>query len=381
MGGNKEDTDNKDNSVFNPIDIKSPEFFWRIQPWKEGKLATIDGWGRYAEISFINADKMKITALVDFPRAKQDNNLRTYPEAGLITSTTGKMHHIAWINGGKTKSHVPLMSWVHQEFPPVLLDSNEGLVVYGYSLQREDNDVNKSLFIYNYKEDKIIHESHDDLPYLPIIAMDEKYSLSYYSVFDGKNRYEKKVFYNCRTNEILENELSKTIEKNRGGLIISPLVNIHVSKRFLFMRLNEQRIKITWDENYSDVKVAPITYLRPEGRGLGEFILSSDGKWATNFISGYKGLYNENLRKRAFFHLDERYPNGISLPVITDDYESDIWYSSAFVNHPVHGMCLAQEWHKKENGKDQLYLRLYKMSDVLEEINRILAEKAKEIVK
>jgi hypothetical protein len=35
-----------------PIDIKAPKFFWLLKPWKEGKLATIDGWGRFAEISF-----------------------------------------------------------------------------------------------------------------------------------------------------------------------------------------------------------------------------------------------------------------------------------------------------------------------------------------
>jgi hypothetical protein len=34
------------------VDIKSNNFFWMIQPWKDGKLATIDGWGKFSEISF-----------------------------------------------------------------------------------------------------------------------------------------------------------------------------------------------------------------------------------------------------------------------------------------------------------------------------------------
>jgi len=353
-----------------PIDIKAPKFFWMLQPWKEGKLATIDGWGRYAEISFVGANKIKITALVDFPRAKQDEyGFITYPEAGIITSTTGKMHHIAWIDGKKTKSHIPLLSWVHQEFPAVLLDSKEGLVVYGYSLERNKNDVNKSLFIYNYKEDRMINKSNDELPYLPIIAMDEKYALSYHTVLDESGRHSRKVFYNWRTSEAVENELSRTIDKNKYGLSFNPLRNIHVPKRFLFMYVNEQKIKITWDENYSDVKVTPISYLIPKGKSFGDFTISADGNWATTYVSGYSGSnIFENLSKRAFFHLDERYPNGISLPVITDDYER--YNQNAFVNHPVHGMCFAQEWHKKENGKDKLYLCLYKMSDVLAEINK-----------
>ena len=33
-------------------------------------------------------------------------------------------------------------------------------------------------------------------------------------------------------------------------------------------------------------------------------------------------------------------------------------------------------WHKEENGKDQRYLRLYKMDEVLVEINKQLLEAA-----
>jgi hypothetical protein len=115
------------------------------------------------------------------------------------------------------------------------------------------------------------------------------------------------------------------------------------------------------------------SYLIPSGNRLNNFILSAEGEWSSSLVYGYSGLHNERLCKRAFFHLDSRYPNGISMPVITEDYEKSQWDYSAFVQHPVHGMCFAQEWHKE--GK--LYLRLYKMSDVLAEINRQLPEKDK----
>ena len=379
MGEKDKETGPAIQGGFGPIDIKAPEFFWLVQPWKEGMLVTIDGWGRFAEISFIGADKMKIKPLVDFPRASMDRDLLTWPEAGLIAGYSGKMHHLAAIDDGKTKSHVPLLSWVHQERPPLLLDSKEGLVVYSYSLDRNSNDVNNSLFIYNYKEDRMIYESRDELPYLPIIAMNERYTLSYYSVFDGKNVNNRKVFYNCRTNEVVENDLSKTIDQSPRALTLSPYRNIHVAKRVLFMTLGS-RVKLTWDENYSNVKITPISYLYPEGKGLRAFIISVDGTWITSLVSGYKGLYNEALCKRAFLHLDERYPNGISIPVITEDYEPSQWDYSAFVNHPVHGMCCAQEWRKNEGGKDQLYLRLYRMDAILEEINRRILEETSGII-
>jgi hypothetical protein len=66
------------------------------------------------------------------------------------------------------------------------------------------------------------------------------------------------------------------------------------------------------------------------------------------------------------------------MPVITEDYETWRWGDfGAFVNHPIHGLCFAQEWHK---GRQQ-YLRLYKMSDVLAEINRRLLEAANSVIR
>jgi len=359
-----------------PIDIKAPKYFWMLQPWKDGKLATIDGWGRYAEISFVGANKIKITQLVNFPKMQQDRNLITWPEAGLIASTTGKMHHLAAIEDKKTKSHVPLLSWVHQEADPVLLDAREGLVGYTYISKRNKNDINSNLFVYNYKEDRIIYKSPEDFTIWMRIAINELYILSKQAIFDGKTRNEKAIFYNWKTSEIIENDLTKTITQNNLHASFAPCRDIHQGKRYLlgYNSIIRQTVKITWNEKYSDIKVTSLSYLIPKGKYLNYFILSTDGTWGTSLIGGYEGIRYESLCKRAFFHLDDRYPNGISIPIITEDYEEYQWDCSAFVQHPMHGMCFAQEWHKQEYGKDQLYLRLYKMSDVLAEINRQLLE-------
>jgi hypothetical protein len=76
----------------------------------------------------------------------------------------------------------------------------------------------------------------------------------------------------------------------------------------------------------------------------------------------------------VFFHLDGRYPNGISLPVYVDDYYLSSTSSGAFVEHPEYGMCFAEEKIKEDGGKERRYLRLHKMDYVLEEINRQLLE-------
>jgi len=358
-----------------PIDIRAPAFFWLLQPWKEGTLATIDGRGRFAEISFVGADRMRIRPLVEFPKMQLDKELITWPEAGIITARTSeRMHHIAAIDDGITKTHIPLLTWAHIIASPVLLDPKEGLIGYTYGL---DDGIEKKLFVYNYKEDRMIHESSGEFAISLSIAMNEQYAMSQQGFMNGNRREYKRIFYNWRSGDIVENDLTKFITENNISLIIRPDRTIHIGKQYLIgsNMLLMDIVKITWNEEYSDIKMIPLSYLVPAGRGVSEFILSSDGWWSTTFIRGYRGLRGERLYKRGFFHMDDRYPNGISMPVITEDYEDFGWDYGAFVNHPVHGMCFAQEWYK---GRTR-YLRLYKMSEVLAEINRQMSENADEI--
>jgi hypothetical protein len=228
--------------------------------------------------------------------------------------------------------------------------------------------IDMRFFVYNYKEDKIIHETPEGSTVWLVRAMNDRYTLTYHCSFDGQKKIFNALFYDWRTGETVENDLTNTLNRYINNPSIDPCRNIHLGKRYLFgdIRTTWESSIITWDEDYSNVKITPLGYLTPKGKGFSDFILSADGLWATTFVCGYRGLYDEDLSKRAFFHLDDRYPNGISPPVITNDYEEHQWEYSAFVEHPVHGLCFAQEWRR--NGR--LYLRLYKMSDVLAEINR-----------
>jgi hypothetical protein len=255
-----------------------------------------------------------------------------------------------------------------------LLDPQEGLVGYPYSYTERDS-INNSLFVYNYKEDRMVYESPPGFSITPRMAIDSQYALSWRQqlIAGNKNKVYQDVFYNWRTGEIVENDLTEAIFRHRITLLVRPCRNISLTRRYAFGSSDTiGKVKLTWDRDYSDVKIIPLDYLLPRPElGFSDFILSADGAWASCLVWGYRGLRNNDLCKRAFFHLDERYPNGISIPVITDDYESYGWDYSAFVQHPVHGMCFAQEWHKE----GQLYLRLYKMSEVLAEINRQMVEK------
>jgi len=371
-----------------PIEIKMP-FFWMVRPWKEGKLVTIDGWGRYAEISFIGGKKARLNHLVDFPRVQQDGwGFITFPEAGLIVSNTGKMQHLAAIDDGKTKSHIPLLSWTYNKPDFILLDPDEGLAVYQYTYS-DNSRLNNKLFIYNYKTDAMIYETPDTAVSSPqdnIVDMqfriDENYIWSNISTHkeEGGWKYDT-VFYDWKKGEIRRNELTEFLSQNNSYIFNN---YIHLGRRYLFADVEKSEeenpyklLKIDWDENYSNLQVTDMSYLfrdfYKKKYSVSDIIISFDGSWVTAKVTDYSDYnpYDDNnhfIKTRVFFHMDNNYLNGISMPVFSDNretMESTNNDDGAFVLHPVYGMCYAQEWHSK----GQIYLRLYKMDDVLTVIN------------
>jgi hypothetical protein len=365
-----------------------------LQPWKDGKLATIDGWGRFAEISFEKNNRMRIKHLVNFPRRRLDGLFRTWPDADLLWTQTSQMHCIADVKNKKTKAFIPLLTWTYGSGYPVLLDKEEGLILFPYDTFINGQKVFRQIY-YNYLRDKIVSDTGEFQPLKFYWALDRERVL----VDDFSQRYpyrEDKGFidfyiYNRITGEKIRNELTDTI---RSLQVRSNNLSEHGAmswgRRYLIGDLEAKGydgyFKISWNEDFSEVDVLPLDeilqlQLRNQGYYLNSFILSLGGEWATTRVGGYNGLYNESLWKRAFYHMDGKYPGGMSMPILSEEYEGRNEPERAFVNHPEYGMCFAQEWHKKENGRDQLYLRLYKMSDVLAEINRQLLEKANEVLK
>jgi len=371
-----------------PIEIKMP-FFWMVRPWKEGKLVTLDGWGRYAEISFIGEKKVRLKHLVDFPRVQQDGwGFVTFPEAGIIVSCSGKMQLLAAIDDGKTKSHIPLLSWVYDEPDLILLDPDEGLAAYQYSYS-DNSRLNKKLFIYNYKTDAMIYETPEPPASSPednIVDMqfriDENYIWSNISTQkkEGGWKYDT-VLYDWKEGEIKRNELTEFLSKNNSYIFNN---YIHLGRRYLFADIEEKEeenpyklLKIDYDEDYSNLRVTDMSYLfrdfYKKRYAISNIIISSDGSWVTAKVTDYSEYnpYDANnhfITTRVFFHMDNKYSNGISMPVFSDGretMESTNNDEGAFVRHPAYGMCYAQEWHIKE----QIYLRLYKMDDALTVIN------------
>ena len=359
------------------MDIPAPGFFWMLRPWKDGTLVTMDGNARFAELSFVGESRIRITPLVNFPRERIDRVLRVAPEAGICVTKSGALFHVADISSGKTKSLAPFMNWRFSEGMPYIFDSANGLINFYYYRNTDINDGYLSCYniIYDAKNDKILYESPERGE-----AVSLEYNFTPELTLSQQDRRigsgpPETVFYNWKTREIISNELTEKLNDIGFNTFLGHGRNINLAGRFLFadIRISEdtnKKVKITWDENYEDVEIIPLDYLIPEGKWLYDIYLSVDGKWATTFVGGYEGLYGELLDKRVFFHLDNRYPNGISMPIFVDDYDEYHAEQGSFVEHPVHGWCFAEEKYRGDNGSEKLYLRLYKMSDVLAEINR-----------
>jgi len=365
-------TISEDNELL-PIEIVAKEYFLDLQPWKEGMLATVDGWGRFSEMTFHKGDKYKVTPLVKFPKMQMDKDVRAWPDHNLFFAHNGKMMFVADVESKKTKDFIPFLTWVYRENVPVLLDGDEGLLLFQY--KDVDDGTFKNIY-YNYKTDEQYED--EEKGNVRILWSFEKDVVMTYRV--EADRTQVHAFYNWRTKEFFTNKLIDTLNTNRfynpGGtetfqFITKPGIFFSTSKTLPGF------YKITWNEDYSEVDVLPVSYLLPKGKSFSSFYLSKDGKWATVFITGYKGLYGEDIARRVFFHLDARYPGGISMPIFADGYEEDNWMYGAFFNHPEYGPCYAHEYYKE----DQQYLRLYKMSDVVTLINQKLLDTASEVVK
>jgi len=372
--------------VIGSIDLPSP-FFWMLRSWKEDSLVTIDGNARFAEMSFQGRSRVRIKPLVNYPRMALDGMLITYPEYGLIISKSARRFHIADIVAKRTKSFVPYLTWMHEEHDPILIDGNEGVVIFPYNgivYGIKSSEDTNFFVVYNYKTDittGILGETKEDRRLVYPLDSERFIGMTY------RDSLPPEVYvYNWRTEGMMENELTRVMTKlDVTGLILEHLINADFKKRYFIVNIppipprKSSKAKITWEEGFKDVKVILLDYLIPVDRWFNNFFISPDGEWATCFIGGYRGLFNDLLDKRVFFHLDRRYPNGISIPIFADGYYEHHWEQGAFVRHPVYGMCFAEENIKKDdNGVERRYLRLYKMDDVLAEINRQLLEKEKE---
>jgi hypothetical protein len=247
-----------------PIDIKSPKFFWMLQPWKDGKLATIDGWGRFAEISFEKNNRIRIKHLVNFPRRQLDGVFCTWQDADLLWTLTGQMHCIADVRNKKTKAFIPLLTWTYGSCYPVLLDKEEGLILFSYFTFLNGQKVFRHIY-YNYLKDEIVSDTGEFQPLNFLWAIDRElvlvddFSQSYPY---GKDKgFIDFYIYNRKTGKKIRNKFTDTVKNLQVRDNLSEHGAMSWGRRYLISDVEAKgydgRFKISWNEDFSEVEVLP----------------------------------------------------------------------------------------------------------------------------
>jgi len=137
------------------------------------------------------------------------------------------MQLLAAIDDGKTKSHIPLLSWTYNEPNFILLDPDAGLASYQYDFNGNDDGLGNKLFIYNYKTDTMVYETPDSSASSPqdIIMqfrIDENYIWSIISTHKKEEGWKyDTVFYDWKKGEIKRNKLTEFLSQNNSYIYIT----------------------------------------------------------------------------------------------------------------------------------------------------------------
>ena len=137
-------------------DIRCKEYFYKIEPWKDGKLATIDGLGRFSTFEITGEDKIKITPLVQFPKKKIDGRFKTFPEIDIMWSCVYMaVQFFSDIKNSRNIETVPIYTNRYKSKTPYLLDSKKKifLIPYGNMATVENYDY----LIYDFDNDKVLY--------------------------------------------------------------------------------------------------------------------------------------------------------------------------------------------------------------------------------
>ena len=367
------------------IELTDFNLYWGCAPWRDDKVVTLDGLGRWATIEFYKTkdgtDKARFVSLCDFPRYTVSSDIESHPDSGWLLVWSSKMLHAYNADTGRSNSFVPIASWkgfVGNIFPM----STDDLLCQFYWSDLEDI---KCIFYFTYNNrTKIIDRSHSELTEVFVWKQLRKYGKTFLAseCLDLEKDIQKFFFYDWDKKEKTENELTKEMSKH---LYKTYHKNIHINmeKRILVstsVLLDNGTILMMWNKEYADIKIIPFKLIEPKNTYSDIQSVSGDCEWILVHICGYKGIYGEFLNRYAFVRISNEYPGMLSPLVFVEGFwKYREWKHCSFFKHPEYGDCFIATYTELPSLKK--HTRLYKMSDVQEKIDRILLEKAKSVVK
>lgn len=375
--------------MLTPIQV-TPAMVWECEPWYDNSLVTIDGWGRFSTVEFDidkkGNDVIKLTPLCDFPKKIISDNFWVFPESKTLCVWDMLMMYVYNQNLNEHDSLVPFLSRQGYFYRAFQLNPDELLLGF----DGDTSELQHMLYItYNMKGKKTNLEEigNNELDSEQLYFQLGTYSNKFIAAEKvGHNKSAVKFFmFDYKTKERKENELTKKMSELFSRTFYED-IKLNLDKRMIISHADGSPYSVyfvmKWDENFENVKMIPFNFLVPKDRFIAEIqAVSKSFDWVLIRIGGYKGIKDERLSKYAFMKIDENNPALFSPLVILDDYcdAVNLWRYTSFFEHPKYGTCL---FYTKEDGlKGKDVSAFYKMSDVQEEIDRILLEKAKTVVK
>ena len=364
-----------------PIQV-TPAMVWECEPWLDGSLVTIDGWGRFSTVEFgfdkRGKDAIKLKPLCEFPKSVVTNHFWVFPESRTICVWDMLMMYVYNQNLNEHDSLVPFLSRRGYFYKAFQLNPDELLLGFNGNAKIMRHI---GYITYNMREKRTDFDANTPLYSEQLYFQLGKYSTKFIAAEKlSRNTSNVKFFmFDYETKERTDNELTKKMSELLSRRFHED-IKFNLDKRMIIsyatVATDSVDFVLKWDENYENVKMIPFDFLVPEGKFIGEVqAVSKNFDWVLLRISGYEGVKGEPLSKYAFMKIDEENPALFSPLVILDEYRDprNKWRYTSFFEHKQYGTCLFFTKEDRKQGKD--VSAFYKMSDIQAEIDRIFLEK------
>ncbi len=360
-----------------PIQV-TPAMVWECEPWLDGSLVTIDGWGRFSTVEFgfdkRGKDAIKLKPLCEFPKSVVTNHFWVFPESRTICVWDMLMMYVYNQNLNEHDSLVPFLSRRGYFYKAFQLNPDELLLGFNGNAKIMRHI---GYITYNMREKRTDFDANTPLYSEQLYFQLGKYSTKFIAAEKlSRNTSNVKFFmFDYETKERTDNELTKKMSELLSRRFHED-IKFNLDKRMIIsyatVATDSVDFVLKWDENYENVKMIPFDFLVPEGKFIGEVqAVSKNFDWVLLRISGYEGVKGEPLSKYAFMKIDEENPALFSPLVILDEYRDprNKWRYTSFFEHKQYGTCLFFTKEDRKQGKD--VSAFYKMSDIQTEIDRL----------
>ena len=341
--------------------------------WKDGKLITLYN-DRFSTLEVTEKNKLKIKKLVNFPDG--DCIFKTFPEVNVIYGYSGGVTQLFYdLDTNKTLLFEPIFTRRYWARGALLLDSERKifLLIYGHMLTREKYDY----FIYDLPNNKILSspfEQESDFlkDVLEVRLGDYLFLCRERDKTNPKDITNNYYIYDFKKKERIDNELTaflSTLKYGHGIRYLSLEEKIIIISSYDIG--DEKNLFISWEDGFKKIRATPFFIPTINDKKTDYEILGiHHNEWVV-FALYLRGVHGELLKKLGFSN--KKSP--VRVPVVIDEYfEATPYYF--FLEHPLYGPCCFVEVEK--DGKKTI--RMYKMSDIQAEIDRILLEKAKSAI-